>query len=194
MKAHKNITGIILAGGKSSRMGHDKGLVMYKNQPFIQHIINALTNLVDEIIIVSDNSEYDIFKVKRVPDIIKNAGPLAGLYSGLQSSKTEHNLVLSCDVPLVSKQLLQTLIKYNTDEIDVLQFQSNNKTTPLIALYKKRCSDSCLKTLESGEKRLRYFIKQLHSKTITVDNILKNHIANINTKDELKQLNNDITH
>ena len=88
MKNKKNITGIILAGGKSSRMGTDKGFVMYKNKAFIQHIIEAIHPLVDEIIIVSNNPDYDVFKLKRVNDIIENAGPLAGVYTGLFESET----------------------------------------------------------------------------------------------------------
>ena len=62
----KHITGIILAGGKSSRMGSDKGLMMLNNKPFIQHIVEALQPLVNEVIIVSNNADYDIFKLKRI--------------------------------------------------------------------------------------------------------------------------------
>ena len=71
MSNKNNITGIILAGGKSSRMGSDKGFVIYNDKPFIQHIIDTLQPLVDEIIIVSNNPDYDVFKLKRVNDIIE---------------------------------------------------------------------------------------------------------------------------
>jgi len=110
MKNKNHITGIILAGGKSSRMGTDKGFVLYKNKSFIQHIIEALQPLVDEIIIVSNNPDYDIFGLKRVSDLIENAGPLAGVYTGLDYSETENNLVISCDVPLINSETLTLLI------------------------------------------------------------------------------------
>ena len=55
MKSKKNITGIILAGGTSSRMGTDKGLILYKNKAFVKHIIEAMEPLVDNIIIISNN-------------------------------------------------------------------------------------------------------------------------------------------
>lgn len=61
----KNITGIILAGGKSSRMGTDKGFLLLNNKPFVQYSIDALKPFVSEIMIVSDNPDYDIFGLKR---------------------------------------------------------------------------------------------------------------------------------
>lgn len=191
MKSDNHITGIILAGGKSSRMGTDKGFVLLKNKPFVQHIIDVLAPLVNEIIIVSDNSDYDKFKVKRVEDIIKESGPLAGLYSGLYHSKTERNIVLSCDIPLVNTQILNQLIAVDDEAIDVVQCQAQDKTMPLIALYKKRVLNDCLTTLESGERRLRVFINQLNTKTIHIEQELEKYTANINTPNELKQLQDD---
>ena len=92
MKDKKHITGIILAGGKSSRMGTDKGFVIYKNKAFIQHIIEAINPLVDDIIIISNNPDYDVFRLKRFDDIIENAGPLAGVYTGLHFTKILQNI------------------------------------------------------------------------------------------------------
>ena len=194
MSNKNNITGIILAGGKSTRMGSDKGFVTYQNKPFIQHIIDALLPLVNEIIIVSNNPHYDVFKLKRVDDIIKDAGPLAGIYTGLCHSKTEKNIILSCDIPVINQDVLKQLILQNNEEIDVVQVESQGKTMPLIALYNKRCVSTCLSLLELGERRLRFLIKQLKSKTIVLDNTLEKYTANINSQSDLKQLNNEFEH
>jgi molybdopterin-guanine dinucleotide biosynthesis protein A len=88
MKNKTNITGLILAGGKSSRMGEDKGFLLRNGKPFIQYSIDALTPLVSEIIIVSDHPKYDVFRLKRINDITKNSGPVAGICSGLEASST----------------------------------------------------------------------------------------------------------
>ena len=93
----KNITGIVLAGGKSSRMGSDKGLLTINGKMFIEHVVDAMKPLVDNIIIVSNNKMYDQFGYERIEDEIINSGPMAGLYSGLKHSESEYNLVLSCD-------------------------------------------------------------------------------------------------
>ena len=105
----KDITGIILAGGKSTRMGTDKGFLLLNNKPFVQYSIDALQPLVSEIIIVSDNPDYDRFGLKRINDTIKDAGPVAGICSGLEASSTAYNLILSCDIPLITSKILQKL-------------------------------------------------------------------------------------
>jgi len=189
MKSEKNITGIILAGGKSSRMGSDKGFVMYKNKAFIQHIIEAIQPLVQDIIIVSNNPDYDIFKLKRVHDLIENAGPLAGVYTGLNYTTTQNNLVVSCDVPLINTETLKKLTENIDDSIDVIQLESLGKTMPLIAMYKKQCKDICLTLLQEGERRLRVALNNLKVKTIILNKKQEKYTTNINTPSNLKEIN-----
>ena len=143
----KDITGIILAGGKSSRMGTDKSFLSLKGKPFVQYSIDALKPLVSEIIIVSDNEAYNGFGLKRVNDIIKNAGPVSGIYSGLEASTTEYNLILSCDIPLINSEILEKLINAIDDCSEIIQIESNCKTMPLIALYKKSCKIKFLRVV-----------------------------------------------
>ncbi len=191
MSTKKNRTAIILAGGKSARMGSDKGLLLYKETPFTQHIINAVTPLVDHTIIVSNNSKYDTFG-DRVEDLIHDSGPIAGLHSGLTYSTTENNLVISCDAPLITTALMEKLIKYEDETIDCVQFEAAGKTIPLIALYKKKCTSLCEKLLLSGEKRLRTLIKELNTRTIQIPEKEQFMVANINTVEDLKAIKNAI--
>ncbi len=194
MADKKDITGIILAGGKSSRMGSDKGFLSLNGIPFISLIIKTVKPFVDDIIIVSNNPDYDIFNLKRVEDILKDAGPLAGLYSGLYHSETEKNLVLSCDVPLINGAILKKLIEGIDPEKDVVQLQSQGKTMPLIAIYKKHCMPRCLDLLQEGERRLREAVMQLETKTIELDPDLEQYVRNINTKSQLTALRNELAH
>jgi molybdenum cofactor guanylyltransferase len=188
----KNITGIILAGGKSTRMGSEKGLVLLNKKPFIKHIVETLNPLVNTIIIVSNNPEYDIFNLKRVEDIIENSGPLAGLYSGLFHSKTEHNLVLSCDVPLITSEVLEELIHDFESDFDVIQLQSKNKTMPLIAIYKKQCMQQCLALLQNDERRLRVAVNEFKTKTIVLNSYLEQFTKNINTIEQLEAIQHEL--
>lgn len=191
MNKKRNITGIILAGGKSSRMGTDKGFVSYKNKPFVQHIIDVVRPLVSEIIIISNNPNYDIFGLKRFHDIIENAGPLAGIQTGLHFSETENNLVISCDVPLISSELLEVLISEINPTSEVIQLQSGDKKTPLIAMYKKSCESKFSEVLKQGERRVRKALEQCEVKTIIIEKALEKHTANINTKEDLKEIENE---
>ena len=191
MKKKSTITGIILAGGKSSRMGEDKGFLKLNGKTFMSSIISALNPIVGEIIIVSNNSEYDVFNLKRVADSMEDSGPLAGLYSGLLHSETENNIVLSCDVPLISSSVLKKLLEGAPSETEVIQFESEGKTMPLVAMYKKKCRHHFLKLLQTNERRLRFAIDQLDVKTITLDSELGKTVRNINTISELKDLKHE---
>lgn len=191
MKKKSTITGIILAGGKSSRMGEDKGFLKLNGKTFMSSIIAALKPIVGEIIIVSNNSEYDVFNLKRVADSMEDSGPLAGLYSGLLHSETENNIVLSCDVPLISTSVLKKLLEGAPSEAEVIQFESEGKTMPLVAMYKKKCRHHFLKLLQTNERRLRFAIDQLDVKTITLDSELGKTVRNINTISELKDLKHE---
>ncbi len=188
MKNKNHITGIILAGGKSSRMGTDKGFVLYKNKSFVQHIIDALQPLVDEVIIVSNNPDYDVFGLKRVNDLIENTGPVAGVYTGLHYSKTENNLVVSCDVPLINSETLSLLINGVEDAKDVVQLESNGKSMPLIAMYKKQCNGVLYSLLQDGERRLRVALTHLKVKTIILDKNQELFTSNINTPIDLSKV------
>lgn len=188
MKNKKHITGIILAGGQSSRMGTDKGLLYFKDKPFILYSIEALAPFVNDIIIVSNNPDYDIFNLNRVNDAIENAGPLAGVYSGLLHSKTEDNLVLSCDIPLINNTVLNIITDNLEDEFDVVQVESKGKSMPIIAAYKKRCMSKCLALLDDGERRLRNAVKQFKTKTIPLKSDLHYCTMNINTPNELETI------
>lgn len=189
-----NITGIILAGGKSSRIGTDKGFLLLKNKPFVQYSIDALTPLVSEIIIVSDDAKYDAFGLKRINDMTKNAGPVAGICSGLKVSTTEYNLILSCDIPLINTEILQKLID-NIDEVSqIIQAESQGKSMPLIAIYKTNVLNTFETFLKNDERRLRVVIKSCISKNIILNKNQEFATMNVNTQTELKTIKDAYNH
>ena len=188
----KDITAIVLAGGKSSRMGTDKGFIDLNGRSFMARIVETVEPFVNKIIIVSSDPNYDVFNKKRVVDIIPDSGPLAGIFSGLFYSESEVNLVLSCDVPLINDVVLNVLIEGYDTESDVTQLQSNERTMPLIALYKKQCMHPCLEALKKGERRLTKVVEQLKTKTIALESSLTPLVRNINTVDELKEIRHEL--
>ncbi|MFT4849341.1 MAG: molybdopterin-guanine dinucleotide biosynthesis protein A [Sediminicola sp.] len=191
MKETTTVTGIILAGGKSSRMGEDKGFLKLNGKTFMAYIIAALKPIVCDIIIVSNNSDYDVFKLKRVADTMEDSGPLAGLYAGLLHSETENNIVLSCDVPLINTSVLKKLIEGFTSEVEVIQFESQGKKMPLVAMYKRHCMYPILELLQTGERRLQFATDQLKIKTIQLNQASEKTVRNINTVRELKKLKHE---
>ena len=188
----KNITAIILTGGKSSRMGSDKGLLLLKGKTFVGRIIDAVKPLVKEIVLVGNNAKYDEFGLKRYRDVIPNCGPLGGIFTGLFYSETDNNLILSCDVPLITLEVLQQLLERSDSEADVNQLESKDETMPLVALYKKGCMHACLDELKKGERRLRAVVGKWNTKTIKLDPEMEPFVRNINTPAELEAIRNEI--
>ena len=190
------ITGIILAGGKSSRMGKDKGLLILNGKPMIKHIINVLKPLVSEIIIISNNPEYKQFGCPVYPDIIKEKGPVGGIYTGLFYSKTETNFILSCDTPFVSSEFLKFLLMSSkNNQITIPKFE--NKTHPLLGVYKKSTSHFFKESIEKGELKLGLVNKNLNCKTVNVS-LNENEVCfnekiftNINSKNDLDKIINE---
>ena len=189
----KNITGIVLTGGTSTRMGSDKALMEINGVSFAQRIISKIKPLVDTVLIVSDHPEHISFNEKRVEDIIKNAGPLAGIHTGLKYSRTEYNLIVSCDVPFISIEVLKLLILNIDDKYDVIQILSGGKTMPLVAVYHTRCEEKIKQLLNEGERRVRFAVARLKTKSVVLENEMTKAITNINTLEELNNITDAVT-
>ena len=130
----------ILCGGKSSRMQSEKGLVLYQNKPFIENIIEAVLPISENIQLITNTNDYDYLAYKKVKDIIADKGPLGGIYTALVHSETEMNLILSCDIPLISTEILLEQIEKHGTNFDVSVFKDIDRMHPLIEMYSKKNS------------------------------------------------------
>lgn len=181
---------ILLAGGKSSRMGADKGLLLVNKKPMIASIIDTVSSISNNIIIVSNKNEYQQFGFPVVEDLIKNAGPLAGIYTGLRYSKAEKNIVLSCDVPFVSGALLRFLIKKSSN-VDVTIVKKNNRIHPLIGVYTKNCLPIFEEELTHQQLKVRLALQKVNLNTVNATKFDEHNFININTPTDLKFAKNE---
>jgi len=129
------VTGIILAGGKSSRMGTEKGLVHLCGKPLISFAISALSKVCNHIIISSSSEAYMTFGYQVVADEFPGIGPLGGIFSTLRQSRTEHNLVLSCDMPFVTHETLAFILQHSVGYEISVPWHRNCQYEPLCAFY-----------------------------------------------------------
>ncbi len=114
---HENITGIILSGGKSSRMGENKSLLKLGEITVIEHIVKLMQSIFSEVILITNSpSEYKFLEIPMYEDIYKNRGPIAGIHSGLINSKTDDNFIISCDIPLITSEIINYLVNVKTNE------------------------------------------------------------------------------
>lgn len=185
-KLNKNITGVIMAGGKSSRMGTDKGLMNFNGKPMVLYTIELLTSIFDTVIISSNSVEYERFGLKCFPDVYKNCGPIGGLHTILQSLKTEFAFVISCDMPLVSTEDVIKIINH-CNQFQIVIPLINNMLEPLCAIYSKTLLPEIEERIQSNRYKLADLVE--HSNTKYIDFNSEKGFRNFNTKEDfLKQI------
>ncbi len=186
-----NIPIYILCGGKSSRMQTDKGLVNFKDKPFIQWVIDAAKNISNRIFLVTNNSDYQNFGYPLISDIYKDKGPVGGIFSALKHAQSNKIMVLSCDIPNIKSEILQNFLLNNVQEnLDILMLSDQEKIYPLIGIYSKSVMDGFENAIKTDKLKLILVIKDFKFKTISVEGNLKSNLANINSKEELQTLLN----
>jgi len=189
MKKEK-ITGVILAGGKNSRMGSDKGLLEVGGKKIIVHIIEELKQVADEIIIISNGTHYDFLGYKVYRDIFEDCGPIGGIHAALTSSKTEKNLIVSCDMPFISKNIFKKIIGNSKGFEVIIPEWGNGMIEPLCAIYSRSCADAFEKMIRKGEYKLRDSFKLFNVKKInfTKNKLSGNEFLNLNTPEEYQKI------
>ena len=190
-------TGIILAGGKSSRMGEDKGLVLLNGKPMIQYVIEALKEVVSDIIIISNNASYNKFRVPVYSDLIKDKGPVGGIYTGLYHSATELNFCISCDVPMISSDFILWLLKRSGNASITLPMYKD-KIHQMIGVYSKQVLSNFKESTETEHLKLSQVNKDMACEIIDIEKEYANFdeliFSNINTKNELISIAHESKH
>lgn len=162
-------TGIILAGGKSSRMGTNKALLELNGRRVIERIADRLGKITDELLIVTNHfADYEFLKLPMTEDRWKGMGPLAGIEAGLSLSNTEYNLVAACDMPFISVELGRYLLSC-LNECQAALPQIGGTRHPLFAAYRRELLGEVRKSLEQEELRLGGFLENINVKILTED-------------------------
>ncbi|WP_456314574.1 molybdenum cofactor guanylyltransferase [Pseudomonas shirazensis] len=185
----ETLTVFILCGGKSSRMQSEKGLVLFQNKPFIEHIIRAILPISKDITLITNTKDYDYLAYQKIPDIIIDKGPLGGIFTALSHSDTEFNLILSCDIPLISSELLSELISKHNAEALITVFASESRLHPLIGIYSKKILPVIKSAIDNNDLKMMNLIANVPHQIITIEESENFHLTNINSVDELNDLN-----
>lgn len=181
--------GIILSGGRSSRFGTDKGLFKFDRRYLVEYPIELCKSFTQDFFISANNSDYEKFGIDVIKDHYQNLGPIGGLYSALKESKHDKNLILPCDTPFITKDLIQKLVDSYNDE-DVLVFNtSNGKTHPLIGIYHKRVISNLLWHIEHDKLKLIDFILSTNHRFVSLEeeDILNDCFHNLNYQSDIEK-------
>ena len=187
------ISGVILAGGESQRMGSDKSLLPLQGARFIDHIYARLRPLFEEVIIVTNSPElYHDLPCRKVPDIYLKQGALAGIHAGLSQVQQPRAFVVGCDMPFISEKVVRKICSH-AKQGDLILPLSSCGHEPLHALYAKNCLPAMEQVLEAGHKRIMKFFSQVRVVEISAAELLsldpqEKSFCNVNTPDEYFRL------
>jgi len=185
------LTGIILSGGKSSRMGLEKGTSLLMEKPLVEYSVDTLSQICENIIISANTSDYDYLGYPVVKDEVKDVGPIGGIYTCLKSSQTEDNIVLSCDMPLIPNILIQYI--YSEKALyDAVIPVFKGFSEPMCAYYNKSITEDLLKAIHDKNYKIQDVVKEFNTKFLDIDSNFPfyqdNLFANINSPNDLKEV------
>ncbi len=185
------VTGIILAGGKSSRMGKDKCLLKVKNKKLISNILMIFETLTDEILISANKPEYENFGYSIIPDEYKDCGPLGGIVSALQKSSNDVNIIAPCDMPMLRVELFEFLLSKSQNFQAVVPI-FNKKYEPLTIILQKNTIDTAISQLDNNDFKMMNFLRKLKTNFVEItDNLAffdESMFLNINRLEDLTRI------
>lgn len=181
------ITGVVLAGGKASRMGgQDKGLLRLNNKPLWQHVADNLHAQVDAVII-SANRNLDIYRASGLPVIADTLsdfpGPLAGMLAVMQQTSAEWLLFCPCDTPFIPACLAERLVR-ERHHAPVVWVHDGERDHPAVALVHRSLAPQIADYLARGERRVMVFMRLVGGHAVDFSE-MKQAFRNINTPEDL---------
>lgn len=178
------LTGVLLTGGKSSRMGRHKVLLPHGRQNFGQHLLGLLDNLCGHILI-SQNEILIQSKHRSIADFHPGIGPMGGIHAALKESYSPWCLVVACDMPELTIDVFLPLM-CKADDTKAVCFQLDGFYEPLCALYHVDILSDIENAIQTGNYSLQHLLKSVQAKTIQPSEKVLQQLFNVNTPDDLK--------
>lgn len=186
-------TAIILAGGKSSRMGFDKQFLKLEDKSNIDLLIEKLSPIFDDFLIVTNKpNEYDKEYIRVVSDEIKDKGPLSGIHIGLKESKSKYSYLIACDMPIVNLDYIRymmDLIKRKQSYAVVTKARIGIE--PFNGFYSKDLIKPIETYLKGNKRDIKTLLETVDTTYISYKKALRmspdwSMFLNLNTKEDLK--------
>lgn len=156
-----DVAGLVLAGGKSSRMGRDKASLHFEGRSLLDRAVNTLSEACDQVFISSSDHLHDRPSAQRIPDLVKAAGPLAGLVSGLKAIDCRWLLLLPVDMPLATSTALRSLLNQRKEVFEAIVFEDAGHLQGQMGLYHRRSLELAERQLAGADLSLKAFLNKL---------------------------------
>jgi molybdenum cofactor guanylyltransferase len=188
--ADSGVTVVIMAGGKSSRMGVDKSFVPILGKPMIEHVLERVSGLGEEQILITNMpEEYTYLGLPMFGDVYPDCGPLGGLHTALFHAGQPYILVVACDMPWLNPPLLAHMIDLRRTA-DVIVPRWGRFPEPLHAVYSKACLAPIEENLQAGRLKIvafygRVTVRYLEREAIAGFDAAGQSFSNVNTPEDL---------
>lgn len=186
----RGITGIILAGGKSSRYGMNKAFVEINGVRLIERVVRVMESVFEQMIVITNTPrDYAFLQLPMYVDLIKGLGPLGGILTGLEAISDDTGFVVACDMPFLNADLVRSMVDMRDDYYAVVP-KITWKIEALHALYDKRCLPAIRELIDSQEYQTTKFFKKIRVRYVEEDEIRASDpflrsFVNINSPREL---------
>jgi molybdopterin-guanine dinucleotide biosynthesis protein A len=189
----KDVSGVILVGGKSSRYGSNKALVKLDGVPLIERVIGVMERVFENLILITNTpDEYAHLGLPMHDDIIKGLGPIGGLYTGLNVIPDDAGFFVACDMPILNHDLIHYMVK-ERGRSDAVVPRIKGMMESLHALYGKGCLSSVKRLIDSREYQILRILNEVSVRYIEENEIRRfdpelKCFININKPEELKNI------
>ncbi len=185
-----HFTAIILAGGQSNRMGTNKALITFQGKPLIQYSIELALSFTRDILICANNNDLEHLGFPIIKDFFPVSAPLAGIHAGLQTSRTNWNLALTCDMPNVTASLIDRLITRLNNHVHMVIPAHDGFVEPLCGFYHRGMISSIEQNIAQGRLSLLDLLRIAPNDIVQINSVTGENPAflfkNVNaTKDLL---------
>ena len=187
--ASTDLTGIVLAGGASRRMGRDKAFLELDGKPLIAHVIERLARVCADVLVVAgDVQPYAGLGARLVEDRFRNVGVLGGLHAGLEAAAHELALAVGCDMPFLRPELLKAFASW-AEGFDVVVLRQGEQIEPLHGAYRRTCLPAIEGAICAGERRIISFFPHVRVRYVTPEDVAPfdpglRSFRNVNTPEE----------
>jgi molybdopterin-guanine dinucleotide biosynthesis protein A len=186
--APAGLSGVVLCGGHSRRMGRNKAVLTLQGQRLIAHVLDRLDPLCDELIVAAnDVGDYADLPARVVPDVLPVSGPLSGIHAGLSSMRNELGIVVACDMPFLNHALLRFMAVV-APGYDVVVPHIQGEYEPLHAVYRRTCIAPIERLLAQGPRRVVALFPLVRVREVTQEEVAlfdaENSFFNVNTPED----------
>lgn len=185
----EDVTGVLLAGGKSRRMGYDKAYIEVEGRSLLSISLELLRHYFSRVLIAGDRPDLAQPGIPAIADIYPGSA-LGGLHTGLQAAKTDWIFVAPCDMPHPDPRILELLVKQRNG-FDAIVPRTPAGYEPVFALYHKNCLQPMEEMLRQGQYRIYDFYQRINIHYLDSQKMpvgWERGLLNINTPEQLKQL------